>query len=349
MDLTRALAAVVLVSACSDGTAPPLTSTPVGAPPATTAVPPNSTATDSTPGSTPGSSTPGDSVPGDSTPGSTPGDSTPGSTPGNSTPTPGNSTPGASDSGDEVTDPSDPTAPFRLLFRDDFDSLDTKRWQLMTHSWGGNLAVFSKESPTVEDGVLKLRLLEAPEGTTSDGEDKSFLGAEVRSVDTLTYGRVRARVRFAKGPAVVSSLVTIYTPWPADDWNELDVEALGKDPNEVQFNAMVYTGPALEPPVTESVSPTQEPHMEELGFDFSADFHEYTIEWTPEGATFSVDGEQRHVWTTHIDKMSLPQNVLLTIWASDSAAWAGAVTEETTGAEAQYDWVELWEYTGAAP
>jgi len=338
MDLTRALAAIILVLGCSDGTVPPLTSTPVGPSPATTAVPPNSTAT---------GSTPGDSVPGDSTPG----DSTPGSSPGDSTPAPGDSATDSS-SGDQATDPPDTTAPdgpFRLLYRDDFDTLDTKRWQLMTHSWGGNLAVFSKESASVEEGVLRLRLLDAPEGTRVDGEDKLFLGSEVRSVDTLTYGRVRARVRFAKGPAVVSSLVTIYTPWPADNWNELDIEALGKDPTEVQFNAMVYTGPALEPPVSESVSPTQEPHMEELDFDSSADFHDYTIEWTPDGARFFIDGEERHVWTTHIDKMTLPQNVLLTIWASDSAAWAGAVTDETTGAEAQYDWVELWEYTGVAP
>jgi beta-glucanase (GH16 family) len=234
-----------------------------------------------------------------------------------------------------------------LLYRDEFETLDTTRWQLMTHSWGGNLAVFSKESPVVADGQLTLRLLAAPEGTSADGEDKSFLGAEVRSRDTLTYGRVRARIKFAKAPAVVSSLVTIYTPWPADDWNELDIESLGKDPTEVQFNAMVYTGPE-QTNVTESVAPTQHPHLEDLGFDSSADFHEYTIEWTPESATFWVDGEQRHVWSERMDLMKLPQNVLLTIWASDSASWAGAVAPETTGAAATYDWVELWEYTGPA-
>jgi endo-1,3-1,4-beta-glycanase ExoK len=237
------------------------------------------------------------------------------------------------------------SGPFRLLYRDEFETLDEARWQLMTHSWGGNLAVFSDESPLVEDGHLKLRLLAAPEGTRLDGEDKPFLGAEVRSRDTLTYGRVRTRARFAKAPAVVSALVTIYTPWPADDWNELDIESLGQDPTRVQFNSMVYTGPK-QATVTESVTPTPDPHLEALGFDSSADFHEYTIEWTPESATFWVDGEQRHVWTEHIDLMRLPQNVLLTIWASDSPGWAGEVAPDTTGATVSYDWVELWEYTG---
>lgn len=245
------------------------------------------------------------------------------------------------DSSDEPAS-SPNSADFKLLFRDDFDTLDTSRWTLMTHSWPGNLALFSEESATVEDGHLNVTLLEAPEGTTSDGGEKSFLGAEVRSVDTLTYGRVRARVRFASGSAVVSSLVTIYTPWPADNWNELDVEILGQDPSRVQFNAMVYTGKL--PATTTPVSPTQDPLLVDIGFDTSADFHEYMIEWTPDGAWFWVDDVLQRTWTKNIELMNLPQNVLLTIWASDSVAWAGPVTNETVGAVATYDWVELYEY-----
>jgi len=232
---------------------------------------------------------------------------------------------------------------FELLFRDDFDALDTTRWQLMTHSWDGNLALFSDDSVTVENGELSITLLDAPDGTTDDsGTEKVFLGAEVRSKDTLTYGRVKARAKLAKGSAVVSSLVTIYTPWPADNWNELDIESLGKDPNEVQFNAMVYTGtlPASQTPV----SPTQDPQMYTLGFDSSADFHEYIIEWTPQSARYLVDGQLAHTWDASIELMTLPQNILLTIWASDSASWAGPMNETTSGARAVYDWIEIYQY-----
>jgi endo-1,3-1,4-beta-glycanase ExoK len=234
---------------------------------------------------------------------------------------------------------------FELLFRDDFDSLEQTRWQLMTHSWDTNLALFSAETVEVENGELTIRLLPAPEGTVdSAGAAKRFLGAEVRSRDALTYGRVRARAKLARGSAVVSSLVTIYTPWPADDWNELDIECLGAAPDKVQFNAMVYTGPPTTPPVTQSVTPTQDPYMETLGFDASADYHVYEIEWTPAGAKFSIDGAPRYTWTRHIALMKRPQNVLLTIWASSSAAWAGAVTDETSAAFASYDWIELYRY-----
>ena len=234
---------------------------------------------------------------------------------------------------------------FTLLFRDDFDTLDLARWQLMTHSWDSNLALFSASAVTVSAGELRVALTAAPAGTVdSGGVAKSFLGAEVRSVQTVNYGRVRARMRFARGSAVVSSLVTIYTPWPADNWNELDIECLGKDPTHTQFNAMVYTGPPVTPPATTSVTPTQEPQLVDLGFDPSTDFHVYTIEWTPAGAQFLVDEVVRHTWNTRIDLMGLPQNVLMTIWASSSVDWAGPVNETTGQAVAVYDWLELHEY-----
>ena len=231
-----------------------------------------------------------------------------------------------------------------MLFRDDFDYLDTSRWQLMEHSWGGNLAIFSESSVSVDNGLMTLELLPAEPNIVMDGETKRFYGAEVRSIQTIEYGRVTARAKFAKGSAVVSSLVTIYTPWPADNWNELDIELLGKDPQQIQYNAMIYDGPINYGTVTESVSPTQFPAKRALGFDASEGFHTYTIQWTPASAEFYVDGVLQHVWNDRIDLMTLPQNILLTIWASDSPEWAGPVQADTANAKAVYDWVEVYEY-----
>lgn len=213
----------------------------------------------------------------------------------------------------------------------------------MDHSWAGNLAMFSRSSVSVNNGLMTLELLPAP-NTVVDGETKRFYGAEVRSIQAIKYGRVSARAKFAKGSAVVSSLVTIYTPWPADNWNELDIETLGKNTQQIQYNAMIYDGPPVSRPVTQSVSPTQFPALKSLNFDSSADFHTYTIQWTPASAEFYVDDVLQHVWTTKIDLMTLPQNILLTIWASNSAAWAGPVQADTANAKAVYDWIEVYEY-----
>ncbi len=225
---------------------------------------------------------------------------------------------------------------FTLAWEDQFDTLDLSRWSLMTHSWDGNLAQFSTTNAEVADGILKLHLTPAAEGAA-----KPYLGVEYRSKDTLQYGKVEARVRFAKGSAVVSSLVLIYTPWPPDDWNELDIEFLGKNTDRIQFNHMINIPPA--DPIS---GHRQYPKLAALSFDPGADFHDYSIEWVPGFARFTVDGQVLHETTEEMSRMVLPQNILLTIWASGSAGWAGPVDETTAPTSAEYDWIRVYDYTG---
>lgn len=231
------------------------------------------------------------------------------------------------------------TDPFVQVWKDDFDSFDASKWELMTHSWEGNLAQFSTDNVSVASGVLSINLTAA----TGDAA-KPYRGVEMRSKRTLTYGKVSARVRFARGAGVVSGLVTIYTPWPADNWNEIDIEHLGKSPTSTQLNCMVYTGAPVTAPVTQSVSPTQDPLSVNLGFDAEADFHQYDIEWTPASVIFSIDGKLSRTWTKEIARMTLPQNILFTIWASSSADWAGAMTSSSAPTSAQIDWIRVYEW-----
>ena len=223
-------------------------------------------------------------------------------------------------------------ARFELAWEDPFDTVDLTRWQLMTHSWDGNLAQFG-DNATVNDGVLNLAL------TPTDDPDKPYRGVEMRSRETLTYGKVEASMRFAAGSAVVSSLVLIYTPWPPDDWNELDIEFLGKDTDRVQFNHMVNI-----PPADPATGHVQFPELVTLDFNPADDFHTYAIEWVPGEARFLVDGAVLHTATEEMARMVLPQNILLTIWASDSSAWAGPLDETTAPTSATYDWIRVYRY-----
>jgi endo-1,3-1,4-beta-glycanase ExoK len=233
--------------------------------------------------------------------------------------------------------PAEGGGTFHLLWQDDFDHFDRSRWRLMTHSFPTNLAVFSASNTRFDNGVVYLDLKRAP-----GDEAKPFRGVEMRSIQALTYGRVEARARLARGSGVVSSLVTIYTPWPADDWNELDFEFLGAFRDQIQTNAMTYTGPPVSRPVKKAVSPMADPQMISLPFDPSADFHVYTIEWTPAGARFLIDDKPVRAWTEGIGRMKLPQNILLTIWASDAEGWAGEINDATAPTSAAFDWVRAY-------
>ncbi|MBN2191553.1 MAG: family 16 glycosylhydrolase [Polyangiaceae bacterium] len=225
---------------------------------------------------------------------------------------------------------------FELAWEDGFDAVDASRWELMTHTWDGNLAQFTAANAVARNGILALSLSAEPADTS-----KPYRGVEMRSVDTLTFGKVETSAQLAAGSAVISSLVLIYTPWPPDDWNELDIEFLGKNTDRIQFNHMVNV-----PPADPETGHLQFPQILTLGFNPAADFHTYTIEWVPGEARFFVDGVLLHTATEEMARMVLPQNILLTIWASDSADWAGAVNSATAPTSAEYDWIRVYRYNG---
>jgi endo-1,3-1,4-beta-glycanase ExoK len=54
---------------------------------------------------------------------------------------------------------------FQLSWVDEFDTVDTSRWEPMTHSWDGNLAQFSADTVAANNGILSLNLVEAPVGS----------------------------------------------------------------------------------------------------------------------------------------------------------------------------------------
>jgi endo-1,3-1,4-beta-glycanase ExoK len=229
---------------------------------------------------------------------------------------------------------------FSLAWQDDFDTLDTSLWQAQTFTWDGNQAQFTPQNVSVASGKLTIALTNAPSGST-----KPYLGVELRSTKTLTYGKVSASMRFAKGSGVVSGLVLFYTPYPNCDWNEIDIEHLGNSSNTSQLNCMVYTGtPATS--CTTSVTPTQEPQVVNLGSDAESAFHQYDIEWTPAGVKFFIDGTLLRTWTANISRLKLPLNILLTIWASSSASWAGSLNAASAPTSAEVDWIKVYGWNG---
>ncbi|HEY5960611.1 MAG TPA: family 16 glycosylhydrolase, partial [Polyangiaceae bacterium] len=224
---------------------------------------------------------------------------------------------------------------FQLSWQDDFDNLNTSRWQFMTHTLG--VSQFTATNAQVSGGMATLSLTDSPSGSAMP-----FQGVEMRSKETITYGKVESRIRFAKGSGVISALVLIYTPWPPPDWNELDIEFLGKSTNQVQFNTMINI-----PPADPQTGHLQYPKVVTLGFDATSEFHTYAVEWVPGSARFLVDGVVQYTATEQMSRMVLPQNILLTIWASDSASWAGATNDATAPTTVQYDWVRVCRYVGA--
>jgi beta-glucanase (GH16 family) len=217
-------------------------------------------------------------------------------------------------------------AGWRLVFSDDFDKLDTTKWEVSTHTFDANAARFTPANVAVRNGILTLTVNKHRTG------DRAYAAGELRtreSLGTFKYGRFEVRMRAARRSGVISSFFA-YRPVP---WDEIDIEFLGRHTRAVQAN--LYVSPT-EVPV--EVSPF--PSLHDLDFDAAADFHVYAFEWDPAEIRWYVDG-------VLIDKSSnpgaiptLPLRLALNVWPSTDTTWAGP--RAGGSASAAYDWVRIF-------
>lgn len=162
---------------------------------------------------------------------------------------------------------------------------------------------------------------------------KAYKGAEYRTKAAFTYGRFEVRMKSAQREGMLSSFFTYHEITTIDDWNEIDIEILGRYSDDVQFN-----------PIT----PGQVNHVShyQTSFNPSLDYHTYAFEWTPTYVAWFVEGKEVHRQTgAHIEALNLPQKIMMNIWNPEYPNWAGAWDENVLPAFAYYDWVSYSSYT----
>ena len=217
---------------------------------------------------------------------------------------------------------------FKLAWRDDFDTFNDTRWTKQTHTFAENLARFAAGNVVVEGGLLKLRVTKVQNG------DKAYTAAEIASKDLFTFGRFAGRIKFCAGSGIVSSLFT-YKENVNTSWQEIDIEHLGNLPKSIQYN--LISGNLN--------NRMYQPKVVTFPWGPPLEFHDYVIEWRPDGVTFFVDGNQTHrdEQATLKDAAGLHMNA----WPTDNSvtSFAGPFDATAVPCEAQYDWVEAYTYT----
>ncbi|MCK6622044.1 MAG: family 16 glycosylhydrolase [Calditrichaceae bacterium] len=163
---------------------------------------------------------------------------------------------------------------------------------------------------------------------------KPYKGAELRTNQPFTYGRFEVRLKSAAGSGLLSSFFTYYdgTGLPAN-WNEIDIEIMGRYNNEAQFN---------------TITPGQvnHPYRDTLQYNPHQSFHVYAIEWTPDYVAWFVDGFETYRQTgSHIPTLFRPQKNMMNIWQPESVEWAGPFNPAILPVYAYYDWVKNYSYT----
>jgi len=185
-----------------------------------------------------------------------------------------------------ATTPPPALAKGQLTFSDEFSgtSLDASKWLdsypngARTHS-NNEQQYYAPEGVTFRDGKMLFTAKREKRG------GMPYTSGMVSSYGKFSqkYGRFELRARFPKGKGLWPAfwLLPTTTKWPP----EVDIlEILGHDLTTVHFTNHWRSSAGQH---------RNETHRFQ-GVDFSADFHTFTLDWTPTALVWSVDGVERH-------------------------------------------------------
>ncbi|MBN2736690.1 MAG: family 16 glycosylhydrolase [Spirochaetales bacterium] len=183
-------------------------------------------------------------------------------------------------------------------------------------TWRANNATFS-------GGIMSLVL-------NRDNGSPPYSAGEYRTRSFYKYGYYEVRMKAAKGSGTVSSFFTYTGPSDNNPWDEIDVEILGKNPYQMQTNYYTNGTGGHET-------------MINLGFDASADFHVYGIEWQSNFIKWYVDGKLVH--TENGSRGPLPSTaskIMMNFWPGIGVdGWLGAFD----GRVPQYAYYDYFSYS----
>ncbi len=169
--------------------------------------------------------------------------------------------------------------------------------------------------------------------------DVPLYGAEVYSNHKVKFGKFVMRMKMVSNPGVVSSFFTYDNEsWQGGiPWREIDIEVIGKNPNQFQTN--LITGDLAKREHSEN--------MHQL--DNVDQFHEYTLSWTPDEISWSVDGRVVHAETSEtsqqvIDMRDAAQSYRMNVWVSEAAEWVGPFDKQDLPLYQYVDWIEYYSY-----
>jgi len=212
-----------------------------------------------------------------------------------------------------------------------FGKLDPGLWTVRDDTFPSNLALFRPENLTIDsDNIAHLTLRKQCTPV------RDYTAACISTINRYLYGRFCVEVR----PSAVSGSITGVFLHRNRPRQEIDIEFLGKDPTKMLVN--VYYNPGTEGAKME-YGYRGTPAVVELGFDATADFHRYEIEWKATSIRWWVDGEvvhERVPWNP-TPVPHLPMQFYVNIWHSRSEELAGKLASDELPAVARLRWIEF--------
>jgi GR25 family glycosyltransferase involved in LPS biosynthesis len=195
----------------------------------------------------------------------------------------------------------------------------------LAETFPGNLASFALENLRHNDEGAQLVI------HAIGGRQRPYLSGAFASVRSFRHGRFEAEIKAAPG----SGLITGFFLHRDKPRQEIDIEFTGADPRRMLAN--VYFNPGDDGTAMD-FGYRGSPSRIDLGFDATADFHLYAIEWRPDRVTWQVDGRivhERVGWDpTPVPHLSMRLHANL--WAPRSEELSGRIDERALPAAAAF-------------
>ena len=203
-------------------------------------------------------------------------------------------------------------------FSTGFDSFEGGRFEASDGWSNGGMfdCTWSKNNVAFSGGKMNLSIT----GNSWQG----YKGAEYRTTQAFGFGMYDVSMKPIKNDGVVSSFFTYTGPSDGTVWDEIDIEFLGKNTNQVQFN--YYTR-----------GQGNHEYVYNLGFDASQSFHQYGFYWDRSSITWYVD--QKPVYKATRDIPTTPGKIMMNVWNGKGVdEWLKHYNGKAP-LTAQYDWI----------
>lgn len=176
---------------------------------------------------------------------------------------------------------------------------------------------------------------------------KDYKAGEVQSKQSFHYGRFETRFYASDVSGILSTMFLFENDgWKNTDiWQEIDVEVFGKDPENVWQTNLIYetnaAGPQLHSEATHTFA----------NGDKVAEWHVYTVDWTPDYVEWFVDGVSiRKVSDKAIIDIigAKPMLIMFNCWANESVAWVGPLDVANVPTYQYIDYIKVYDWVSGA-
>ena len=229
-----------------------------------------------------------------------------------------------------------PQGAWILVWNDEFNgtALNRRKWNVVVtpehgDSFGESWFRDDPDTVRVANGVLELRAERL-------GRNK-YTGArlETQGLASWRYGRFEARIKVAQGAGALTSFWMLHQDPTLEKWpngGELDIlEQLGRHPKLMEA-VLHYKG----------VDKDRHHVMKWLDEPLGDDFHNFALEWTPEGFFWFLDGELIHAYPPH-DAHPFDRDFFLILSLCVGGDWALSPNKNTVfPLVTQVDWVRVY-------